>query len=126
MTQYARLQLLLDPDLEQLDNTFERLREMVEGSGEQGRVQVHLLDDAEHHYFAFEMTKGSCHLSSERLEGPDLEIITAPDTWKQIAEGKLSPMDAFGRGKMRIRGDVELAKRLYRHLAAGEGPTELQ
>ena len=41
----------------------------------------------------------------------------ADDTWLQIAQGKLNPFDAFISGKLRVGGDVELAKRLVQHLS---------
>ena len=39
------------------------------------------------------------------------------DTWAQIAGGRLSPYDALFSGKLRIGGDVELAKQLVQHLS---------
>jgi hypothetical protein len=42
-----------------------------------------------------------------------------------MAGGKLSPLIAFARRKMRIRGDEKLGKRLLRQLASSEGQIDI-
>ena len=37
----------------------------------------------------------------------------------RVAEGTLSPLEAFGRGAMRVRGDVRVARQLARLLTRG-------
>ena len=54
----------------------------------------------------------------------DVEVITTPETWLAIASGELAPLDAFTGGKMRVRGDYQLARRVMAHLAAGPGRTD--
>jgi len=50
----------------------------------------------------------------------DVEVITQAETWWAMAEGRLSPLDAFLSGRMRVRGNIELAKRIFLvDLAAG-------
>lgn len=49
-------------------------------------------------------------------ERPNLEIITTPEVWGDILSGKLSPIEAFGRGRLRVRGDIVLARRIARAL----------
>jgi hypothetical protein len=38
-----------------------------------------------------------------------------------MAEGTVTPTVAFNRGQIRVRGDVELAKRLLTHLGSADG-----
>ena len=47
----------------------------------------------------------------------DVHVVMKSDTWTQIAQGHLSPFDALFAGKLRVGGDVELAKNLVRHLS---------
>jgi putative sterol carrier protein len=47
------------------------------------------------------------------VERPDVEIITRAETWWEIADGRLSPLEAFVKGRLRVRGKIELAKRIF-------------
>jgi putative sterol carrier protein len=62
--------------------------------------------------------------SSERADDFDVEIITTPETWWEIATGKLAPHDAFLTGRMRVRGDTSMAQNGLKQAAASpEGRT---
>ena len=54
-------------------------------------------------------------------EKPNLKITTRAQIAKLIAESKISPIEAFGRGKLAIRGDIDLALRLFKHIALPKG-----
>ena len=47
---------------------------------------------------------------------PDIEVITSEQTWRNIAEGTLSPMSAMIAGQLRFRGDVALARHVVQLL----------
>ncbi|WP_017626592.1 hypothetical protein [Nocardiopsis chromatogenes] len=56
----------------------------------------------------------------------DLELIVDATTWWEIACGGLSPLDAFGRGRMRVIGSLTLGRHLAERLggaASGEDLT---
>lgn len=55
-------------------------------------------------------------VSRDTIEHPDLEIITSEDTWLSIANGQLSPLEAFAKGNLRIRGNIELARLFTRRV----------
>lgn len=57
--------------------------------------------------------------------GPTFEVITTRQTWAQIIASALSPLEAFLRGKLRIRGDASLAQDVFEELAATPGITRL-
>jgi putative sterol carrier protein len=44
-------------------------------------------------------------------------VVVRHETWRQIAQGKLSPFEAFITGRLLVGGDIELAKRLVQHLS---------
>ena len=62
------------------------------------------------------MTPDGCQEYEAETERPDLEIITDAETWTAIAEGKAAPLEAFGQGKVRVRGDIELARHFVRRV----------
>jgi len=48
---------------------------------------------------------------------PDVIAVMSPETWAEIAAGRLAPYDALFGGRLRVGGDVELAKRVTQHLS---------
>ena len=51
--------------------------------------------------------------------------MTRSETWQEIACGKLSPIEAFVSGKLRVRGDTELGKRLVKELTEDDGVVDI-
>jgi SCP-2 sterol transfer family len=47
---------------------------------------------------------------------PSVEISLDADTWRQLITGSMSALEAFGRGRMRLRGDIGDARRFARLL----------
>jgi putative sterol carrier protein len=52
-------------------------------------------------------------------ESPDVELILDAPTWRAITSGELSLVEAFARGRMRVRGDIDDARRLVQQLGKG-------
>jgi putative sterol carrier protein len=63
--------------------------------------------------------------TSKAAARPTIELITTPETWMEIAAGRLAPHDAFFGGRMRVRGKAFLAQRLLKHIAGSPGRTYL-
>ena len=72
-------------------------------------------------YFSYEVTEKGGIYSEDPLEKPDVEIFTDKNTLLRILQGKLSPIDAIGKRRMRVKGDIKLALKLYKTLAEPEG-----
>jgi SCP-2 sterol transfer family len=70
------------------------------------------------------LADGKTTITSEPIDSPDVEIITTPETWWEIATGKLAPHDAFLGGRMRVRGDTSMAQNILK-AAAPEGQRHL-
>jgi pimeloyl-ACP methyl ester carboxylesterase len=49
----------------------------------------------------------SCEIVGANGHVPDVEICTDPETWLDMYEGKLSGIEAFGRGRLMMRGSIE-------------------
>lgn len=55
---------------------------------------------------------------AEQKEPKQADVIVAmrPETWLLIAQGRLAPYEALYTGKLRVGGDMEIAKAITRHL----------
>lgn len=49
----------------------------------------------------------SCEVESSNEHEPDVEIRTDPEIWLAMYAGKLSGIEAFGRGRLTMRGSIE-------------------
>lgn len=107
------------------DESIEELASALAGSGEAGRLQVTIRGGDKPRQFSIDLEGDSRSRQARKADEPDLEVVVQESTWWELVEGRLSPPDAFRRGKMRIRGDVHMGNRLYKFLAADDGSTEL-
>lgn len=117
MDSYVRLQKLTEPSRPELATTFQRLAEILSKTtnGRPLQLQFSILDkdSEEPTQWSVAITKEGGAVAQKAAERPDVEIITAADTWWQIADGRLSPLEAFITGRLRVRGNIERAKRVF-------------
>jgi putative sterol carrier protein len=52
----------------------------------------------------------------KKTKNADVIIVLRPETWMQIAQGRLAPYEALYTGKLRVGGDFEMAKAITKHL----------
>lgn len=126
MDSYVRLQKLTEPSRPELASTFQRIAEILSKTknGRPLQLQFSILDrDSEELTpWSVAITKEGGTVAQKAAERPDVEIITAAETWWQIANGRLSPLEAFTTGRLRVRGNIERAKRVFLvDLAASPG-----
>jgi SCP-2 sterol transfer family len=50
-------------------------------------------------------------------DGADVIVVMRPETWVEIAQGRLAPYEALYTGRLRVGGDFEAAKAITRHLS---------
>lgn len=114
---YVRLQKLTEPMRPELATTFNRVAEILSKirNGRPLQLQFSILDkeDKEPIPWSVAITKAGPRVEQKAAERPDVEIITRAETWWEIAEGKLSPLEAFLTGRLRVRGHIERAKRVF-------------
>ncbi len=123
---YATLHPLTGPLGDDVGNTFLRMAEALEGSftlpGRKQRKAVFtVVSNDGCHQWLLVFGGSKCKCSEGSVDLPDFEIIVRESAWWDIASGRLSPMDVFGQGKMRIRGDTAFGEALYRALARDDG-----
>jgi putative sterol carrier protein len=130
MTQFAVLKDVTNRA--SLADTFERLGNLLAQSELRGSLKVQLLEAADadtgkrqERYFTIVVADNKVKIKTGESEAADVELITTPDTWWEIAAGKLAPHDAFFNGRMRIRGDFGLAQDMLKSAAASTGRTHL-
>lgn len=62
--------------------------------------------------WAFKIENGQCELVKGGVDSPSVEIALADQDWMAIREGKLNSQMAFMQGKLKIKGDMNLAMKL--------------
>jgi putative sterol carrier protein len=108
----------------QLAASFDQMAESLKGASFSGITRFTLVGDPKTQSFTILVQERSAKVESDAKspsEKADFEIITSPDIWLAIAEGKLAPLDAFTQGKMRVRGDYKLGQRIMKRLAVDGG-----
>jgi hypothetical protein len=50
----------------------------------------------------------------------DVEVSALPEDLATLFSGSVSPIEMFLRGRLRLRGDVDIARRIYRQLAESQ------
>lgn len=103
---------LAEPDSYDLDGTFARLAELIGAPQEPLSVRFRIADGHAVRSWTLRAGPEGRQVTTQESEPqPDLEFILDAETWKLIAEGTGSLLEAFGRGRMRVRGDIEVARR---------------
>lgn len=62
--------------------------------------------------WAFKIVNSACELVKGGVDAPSVEISLADKDWMAIREGKLNSQMAFMQGKLKIKGDMNLAMKL--------------
>ena len=117
MYSYPRLQKLTEPTRPELATTFNRLAEILSKTqkGKPLQLQFSIVDGDEEKPTAWSVAidKTGGKAAQKPAAEPDVEIITRAETWWEIAEGRLSPLEAFVTGRLRVQGSIERAKRVF-------------
>jgi putative sterol carrier protein len=125
---FAAMQNLAPSGERDVTKALHRLGELLAPSQLHATFQLQLVHDAvgeQTSSVRLMLADGKATISSERVDNPDVEIITTPETWWEIATGKLAPHDAFFSGRMRVRGDTRMAQNMLKVVASPEGETHL-
>jgi len=114
---FAPLTALVSADAQDVGDSLTRLASALGTYEAPARIHLRVLtgDDAEH----WEVDAGSKSGTARRQQpkSADIHLVVRRETWLEIASGRLSPFEAVFSGRMRVGGDVELAKRIVRHLS---------
>jgi putative sterol carrier protein len=136
MKRFAMLKPLVERRRDDAGDALRSLARQLAGTPERGRVQLRLVGRSESESQTWDVELAPKGAKAAKAAGsgkaarraggqPDLEIVTRAQTWDRIADGTLSPLEAFLSGELRLRGDSELAKRIVSHLAADDGEVDI-
>lgn len=99
-----------------LGQSFTQVATALARSKRTGSLQFTIDDEGKTRQWCVAISPSKCEAVEAAVERPDLEIITDARTWGDIAAGRVAPLEAFGQGKVRLRGDIELAQLLARRV----------
>jgi putative sterol carrier protein len=107
-----------------LRRSIASLGQALQGSGEAASIHLRLVAGHRELARTVVVSSGRAEVLSDSPARPSLEVALSKDDWWAIARGETSPAAVFLMGRMRVRGDCELARRLCRHLASSTGSVE--
>lgn len=101
-------------DRPKIGSIFEEMEKHFDANGSQGIRAVYQFNitGEEGGVWAFSVNNGTCHSICGGVRAPTVEVELSADTWFAIREGSLDSQRAFGRGLLRIRGDMNIAVQL--------------
>jgi putative sterol carrier protein len=97
--------------------TFQSLAQALHSYGTPVRLHLRLVDGEKFDHWDVE---GGAKAPAARRSAPknaDVHLVMKHETWIAIASGELAPFDAMFAGKLRVGGNLELAKNIARHLS---------
>jgi putative sterol carrier protein len=116
-TQFARLKPLAANQQNDVSESLQSLAQALNGYASPVRLHIRLTDGENFDHWEVE---GGSRAPSARRNSPkdaDVHLVMRHETWVEIANGNLAPFDALFAGKMRVGGNLELAKNITRHLS---------
>lgn len=130
MIEYARVRSLVEGldtgEATVTEGVVERLAGELRDAGEHGVLRLSFgdeQDDTPRQVWAVSLDDAVARRIEDGQERGTVGLYTAPATFARMADGSYSPVRAFLDGKIRVVGDIDLGKRLLRHLAGPEGRT---
>jgi hypothetical protein len=107
---YAPLPPLVRDDNEDLDAGIARLAQLIGGVDSPLAVRFVIADADDVRTWLVEADPDGCRVSAAGGRHPAVEVMLDADTWRQVAAGRMSMLEAFGRGRMRVRGEIGVAR----------------
>lgn len=98
----------------QIGDVFEEMLKHFNPSAAQGITATYQfnISGPQGGIWAFNINSGACDLVKGGVDAPSVEIALADADWMAIREGKLNSQMAFMQGKLKIKGDMNLAMKL--------------
>ena len=121
---YIRLRDLGMKAGESVKDVIQRNLSQLRGLNEKAVVQLRItgLDKQTPERYSIALTPSGASLQTQDFPKPTLAAILSSDTFTRIANGSYSPVQAYVDGKLKLIGNVDVGKRLIRHMA-GSGTT---
>ena len=117
---FARLRPLVAAQKADVAGSLKSLSKALSNFGSSVRIHIHLGEGADGEKVDHWDVEGGSAKATARNGKPkkaDVHVVMRPETWMQIAQGRLAPYDALLGGKLRVGGDLEKAKSITQHLS---------
>jgi putative sterol carrier protein len=125
MKSFATFRPLIRSNRENVRTSLEQVARSLSTTGEQTRIHFRLLNSGKREAWTVHVGGKKADVQDRHTGKPKVEVVTRVETWNEIALGKLSPLEAFVTGRLRVRGDVEMTKRMLRHLCEPNGVIDI-
>jgi len=93
-------------------STFDRMAEKFYPPAALGLNVVYQFDVVDGGNYFIAISDGACTIACGDHDAPSITLTLDSDTVACVVEGSLSSVQAFMFGKVRVKGDIALAKRL--------------
>ena len=93
-----------------------RLAELLGATPDRLTVRIQINDGEQARSWLLDAGPTGCQVTDDVAQQANVEAILDQETWSLLASGRMSPLEAFARGRMRVRGDMKTARRLSQHL----------
>ena len=100
-----------------MTETFQSLAQALHSYGSLVRLYLCLVDGEKFDHWDVEGGAKAPAARRSASKNADVHVVMRHDTWIAIASGELTPFDAMFAGKLRVGGNLELAKNIARHLS---------
>ena len=117
---FARLRPLVTGPKTDVESSLKSASQALKNYGSKMRIHVHLVTGAAYDKVDHWTVEGGAADSTARQGKPDsadVHVVMQPETLTQIATGQLAPYDALFSGKLRVGGNLEMAKSITQHLS---------
>lgn len=120
MSEYPKLKKLFPRRIDAGEVRVSDLGESVESGAkllrrgkDVGQLELRLVGAKGSRSFTVDVLAGDSRVTQGAADQPDLQVVVSEETWVEIANGDLSPVDAYLTGRMEVAGDLDFAKRQY-------------
>jgi putative sterol carrier protein len=114
---FARLPTLVAPPTQTVEESLQRLADLFSGGSSSGTVGFRIRSGSTTNHWSLHVRPGGSKVSKGPAQQPNLELLLSAETWLEIAAGGVSPLDMLTQGRLRVRGDLRLARDLLRAVA---------
>ena len=96
-------------------------KELAKGECETGTLQIVVGGNGRLKSWVLEVTASGCDVKPGAAYAPRFEMVVRASAVRAMLSGDIAPITAMARRDMRVRGDLEFGKAIYKLLAADEG-----
>jgi len=113
---------LVEPGRPDLDAAFTRLGELLGASATPLVVRIQVSEGEQVRSWQLNSGPTGCQVMPGGADPADAEATAGAQTWALILGGALSPLEAFARGQLRLRGSMPVARNVARQLYGSDRP----